>query len=252
MGKRTSYAPGTFCWADLGAADPEAAAAFYGALFGWQTERGPEEIYSMLTLDGRNVAGLYRPPDDQPPPGWLSYSSVQDADATAARARELGGKVLLEPHDVGVGRGAFLEDPQGAVFGVWQPGSLIGASLVNDPGAMVWNQLATGDVEAAQRFYGDLFGWSYEPLEGSPDPYWEIRNAEGWLNGGVMGVPAEGVPPHWLVTFTVADADAGAALVSERGGTVTVPPTAVPTGRFAEMADPHGAAFGLFEGENDP
>jgi uncharacterized protein len=67
-----------------------------------------------------------------------------------------------------------------------------------------------------------------------------------------MGLPAEGVPPHWLVMFTVADADAAAALVSDRGGTVTVPPTGVPTGRFAAMADPHGAAFGLFEGENDP
>jgi uncharacterized protein len=252
MGERTSFTPGTFCWADLGAADTGAAAAFYGALFGWGHEPVLDGGYAMFRLDGHNVAGLYQPPEDQRPPGWLSYPSVQDADATAARARELGGTVLLEPHDVGVGRGAFLQDPQGAVLGIWQPGDHIGARLVNDPGAMVWNQLATSDVEAGQRFYADLFGWTYEPLEGSSDPYWEIRNGDGWLNGGVMGLPAEGVPPHWLVMFTVADADAAAALVSERGGTVTVPPTAVPTGRFAAMADPHGAAFGLFEGENDP
>ena len=252
MGERASFTPGTFCWADLGAPDPDAAAAFYGALFGWQAAAGFGDGYTMLTLDGLGVAGLYRPPDDQPPPGWLSYASVQDADATAARARELGGTVLLEPHDVGVGRGAFLRDPQGAVVGVWEPGAHIGASLVNEPGAMVWNQLATSDVEAAQRFYADLFGWSYEPLEGSSDPYWEIRNGEGWLNGGVMGLPAEGVPPHWLVMFTVADADAAAALASGRGGTVMVAPTAVPTGRFGAMADPQGATFGIFEGENDP
>jgi predicted enzyme related to lactoylglutathione lyase len=250
MGERTSFTPGTFCWADLGAADTEAAAAFYGALFGWEPR--PGDPYAMFALDGNHVAGLYQPPDDQPPPGWLSYASVQDADATAARARELGGTVLLEPHDVGVGRGAFLQDPQGAIVGVWQPGSHIGASIVNDPGAMVWNLLATSDVDAAQRFYADLFGWSYEPLEGSSDPYWEIRNAEGWLNGGVMGLPAEGVPPHWLVMFTVADAGATSALASERGGTVIVPPTPMPTGRFAAMSDPQGAAFGIFEGENDP
>jgi uncharacterized protein len=252
MGERSSYTPGTFCWADLGTSDPDAATAFYGALFGWETKRGPHEVYSMLTLGGRNVAGLYRPPDDQPPPGWLCYPSVQDADATAALARELGGSVLLEPHAVGVGRGAFLQDPQGAVMGIWQPDGHIGASLVNEPGSMVWNQLATSDIEAAQSFYADLFGWSYEPLEGSSEPYWNIRNGEGRLNGGVMGLPAEGVPPHWLVMFTVADADAAAALVDERGGTVTVPPTAVPVGRFAAMEDPAGAAFGLFEGENDP
>jgi uncharacterized protein len=250
MGERTSYTPGTFCWADLGTADTEAAAEFYGALLGWET--GPGTPYAMFTLGGQNVAGLYQPPEDQAPPGWLSYVSVQDADATAARARDLGGAVLLKPHDVGVGRGAFLQDPQGVMFGVWQPGSHIGASRVNDPGAMVWNQLATSDVEAAQRFYADLFGWSYWPLEGSSDPYWEIRNGEGRLNGGVMGLPAEDVPPHWLVMFTVADADAAAGLVSDRGGTVTVPPTAVATGRFAAMADTQGAAFGLFEGENDP
>jgi predicted enzyme related to lactoylglutathione lyase len=107
-------------------------------------------------------------------------------------------------------------------------------------------------VDAAQRFYADLFGWSYEPLEGSSDPYWEILGRDGRLNGGVMGLPAEDVPPHWLVMFSVTGADAAATLVSDHGGAVTVPPTPVPTGRFAEMADPEGAAFGLFEGENDP
>jgi predicted enzyme related to lactoylglutathione lyase len=252
MGERTGYTPGTFCWADLGTADPAAAAEFYGALLGWEAEAGFDGGYTMLTLGGRNVAGLYQPPEDQPPPGWISYASVQDADTTTARARELGGTVLLEPHGVGVGRGAFLQDPQGALIGVWQPGGHIGASLVNEPGAMVWNQLATSDVAAAQRFYADLFGWSYEPLEGSSEPYWQIRNEEGWLNGGVMGLSGERVSPHWLVMFTIADADAAAATVSERGGAVTVPPTDVPVGRFAAMADPHGAAFGLFEGDNDP
>jgi predicted enzyme related to lactoylglutathione lyase len=160
--------------------------------------------------------------------------------------------VLLEPHDVGMGRGAFLQDPQGALFGVWQPGTHIGASLVNDPGAMVWNQLATGDVEAAQRFYSDLFDWTYEPLEGSSEPYLNIRNSEGWLNGGVMSLPDDNVPPHWLVMFTAEDADAAAARVREGGGTVTLAPSPVPVGRFAIMTDPQGASFGLFEGENDP
>jgi uncharacterized protein len=252
MAERTGYTPGTFCWADLGAADPPKAATFYGGLFGWEAETVPGGGYTMLALRGQHVAGLYRPPDDQPPPGWLSYVSVRDADATAAKARELGGSVLLEPHDVGMGRGAFLQDPQGALFGVWQPGTHIGASLVNDPGAMVWNQLATGDVEAAQRFYSDLFDWTYEPLEGSSEPYLNIRNSEGWLNGGVMSLPDDNVPPHWLVMFTAEDADAAAARVREGGGTVTLAPSPVPVGRFAIMTDPQGASFGLFEGENDP
>jgi uncharacterized protein len=250
MGERTSYTPGTFCWADLGTADTEAAAEFYGALLGWET--GPGTPYAMFTLDGQNVAGLYQPPEDQAPPRMAQLCLRAGRGRHGGPAAGPGRRGAAGAHDVGVGRGAFLQDPQGVMFGVWQPGSHIGASRVNDPGAMVWNQLATIDVEAAQRFYGDLFGWSYGPLEGSSDPYWEIRNGDGWLNGGVMGLPSEDVPPHWLVMFTVADADADAGLASDRGGTVTVPPTAVPTGRFAAMADSQGAAFGLFEGENDP
>jgi predicted enzyme related to lactoylglutathione lyase len=252
MGERTSYSPGTFCWADLGTPDTAASGQFYGELFGWEAEPLGDAPYEMLTLRGQNVAGLYRPPDDQPPPGWLSYVSVQDADATASRARELGGDVLLEPHDVGVGRGAFLQDPQGAIVALWEPGSHPGAGLVNDPGTMNWNGLATSDVEAAKGFYSGLFGWTYEPLEGSADPYWNVRNADGWLNGGVMNLPDENTPPHWLVMFTAADADAVAVRVSETGGSVIVPPSEVPVGRFAMMADPHGAAFGLFEGDTDP
>lgn len=94
MGARSSYAPGTFCWVDLSTSHAAAAAAFYGALFGWQTEdvpAGESVTYNaMLHLDGAPVAALYGLTDEQQAQGvrphWLSYVSVEDVDASAQRA----------------------------------------------------------------------------------------------------------------------------------------------------------------------
>jgi uncharacterized protein len=255
MGERTGFAPGTFCWADLGARNPEGAQRFYGELFGWTAEITPGG-YWMLTLEGKNVAGLFAAPEDFTP-AWLSYVSTPDADGIAERARALGAAVPVEPRDIGppgvnVGRSAILADPQGATFGLWQPGLHLGAQLVNDVGAMVWNQLLTPDPEAAKAFYAELFEWTYETLEGSQTPYSNIRNREGWLNGGIMALPAPEVPPQWLVSFTVEDAAATARRAEELGGAVAQPPTPTPVGEVAEFRDPEGAGFSIFAGEPEP
>ncbi len=260
MGLRESYAPGTFSWTDLGTTDPAAAAAFYGVLLGWEGEEtpaGPAGSYWMMRRDGHDVAGMMAMPEAQQaagaPPAWTSYVSVADADAAAARAAELGGAVVMPPFDVlEAGRMALLQDPQGAVFAVWQARRHIGAALVNDPGAMTMNQLTTSDPQAAAEFYSGLFGWSTSQVAPEPQAYWSFHNA-GVLNGGMMGLPPGGpAPPHWLVYFTVADLDAAAAVIAAEGGEVIVPATAVPAGRFLVARDPQGAHFALFEGAVDP
>ena len=88
MGKRESYEPGTFCWVDLATADAEGAKAFYGGLFGWETEDTPvgqSGTYTMLRLEGDDVGGLYEMGQEQREQGvrpyWLSYVSVESADA---------------------------------------------------------------------------------------------------------------------------------------------------------------------------
>lgn len=255
MGERTRYTPGTFCWADLLVADPDAAQSFFHALFGWHAESTPSGDHWMFTLGGKNVAGLEAAVGR--PAAWLSYVSVEDADAAARRAREAGAAMAAEPHDVGrpemnVGRRGVLDDPQGAAFGLWQPGVHIGATLVNSAGAMVWNQLETTDVEAAQHFYADLFGWTWEPLQGSAVPYARARNRGRRLTAGVMPLPAEDMAPRWQPSFTVADAAAACARVHELGGHVLVGPTDTPMGRIAVVADPQGARFGFFDGEPEP
>lgn len=260
MGLRESHPAGAFSWTDLSTPDPGGAAAFYGALLGWegeQTPAGPDATYWMMRVGGRDVAGMSALPEQQraagAPPYWLSYVAVDDADAVAARAAELGGEAVLPAFDVlAAGRMAVLRDPQGAWLAVWQPKEHIGAGLVNEPGAMVLNQLNTGDPDAAARFYSGLFGWTVTQVAAEPQAYWGIHNGET-LNGGMMALPPGlPAPPHWLVYFTAADLDAAAATVAREGGAVVVPPMAVPGGRILVAGDPQGATFALFEGRVDP
>lgn len=258
MGERTAYAPGTFCWADLGTTDPDAARAFYGGLLGWEGEPGGPELggYAVMTLDGAEAAGIVgqgaEQRETQVPPAWTSYVSVEDADAVVARAEELGGAVLLPPFDVArVGSMALIADPQGAAVAVWQAGEMIGASVVNQAGAMSLNQLNTSDPEAAEAFYGPLFGWEFAQVGDGAVPYWGITNA-GSLNGGMMALDASApAPPHWLVYFTCEDLDGADAMIRGGGGAVVVPPMDIESGRILVAHDPQYAFFALFEGDVD-
>jgi uncharacterized protein len=260
MGERTSHAPGTFSWVDLGTTDAQAAKAFYGRLFGWQGEdmpAGEGMTYTMLRRDGKDVAALYELSDEMRsqgvPPHWACYITVGDADAAARRAGELGGTVAMEPFDVlDAGRMALVQDPQGAMFSVWQPARHIGAQLVNGVGALSWNDLVTPDPETAAGFYRDMFGWTTQAMEGAEPSYLVIRNGER-ANGGIFGTPPgmEGVPPYWTAYFGIADLDAGLGEVEQAGGSALTPAMEVPAGRFAAVQDPQGAAFSLVEGKFD-
>jgi uncharacterized protein len=259
MGERTRYDPGTFCWVGLATSDVAAAKAFYGSLFGWEVkdlEAGAAGAYATLRRGGSEVAILYR---QQPearaagaPPHWTSYISVEDADATAARAEELGGTAVFRaPFDVlDAGRVAAIRDPTGAIVSLWQPRSRIGATLVNDTGALCWNELATTDVERAKSFFGELLGWEYETDESG---YVSVKNA-GNLNGGMreQSKQERRARPAWLPYFTVESADGAARHVAQLGGRRLAPTTEGRLGRWALIADPQGAAFAVFEGATDP
>ena len=258
MGERTSYAPGTFCWADLQTSDQEGAKRFYGELFGWEFEdmpAGDGVTYSMAGIGGKQVAAIapVPPGQEEMPPHWNSYVAVDDVDAVAARVPQLGGSVLAPPFDVmEAGRMAALADPQGGAFLIWQARQHVGAALVNGPGRLSWNELATPDPEAAGEFYSALFGWNVEPMQGLEMPYWVIRNGERG-NGGIMGQPPSmaGAPPFWTVYFGTDDADRTVAAAQELGGSVVMPVSAMADGqmRLAVLSDPAGAAFALYQGQ---
>jgi predicted enzyme related to lactoylglutathione lyase len=256
MGERTSYPPGTFCWVDLATDDQQAAKAFYGELLGWQYEDTPigeGQVYSMARLDGHDVAavGPLQGPEGVPP-HWNCYVSVEDADATAARAAGLGATVLAEPFDVfESGRMAVVQDPQGAIVSLWQPNNHIGATLVNAIGALTWNDLISPDVDASASFYRGLFGWQIDEVPESGGQYWSILNA-GNRNGGLMPQPPDS-HPAWNLYFAVEDVDATLARAAERGGQTIAGPMDIPNGtRLAVLADPQGAVFSVASGPLDP
>ncbi|MGH4026544.1 MAG: VOC family protein [Pseudonocardiaceae bacterium] len=247
-----SHEPGTPSWVDLGSPDPAAAAAFYSGMFGWSlVDQGPEAGgYRMASLQDRPVAGLG--PQQQPdvPPYWTTYISVSDADAVTKAVQAAGGTVFVEPMDVfDAGRMAMFADPSGAPFAVWQPRSHIGAMLVNEPGTMCWNELATRDTAAAKAFYPATLGWSAvdQKIDGVAYTEWTVA---GRTVAGMLPMddrwPAD-VPSHWMVYFAVDDTDAATRRAEKLGGTVTVPPTDVPPGRFAVLRDPHGAVFSVIK-----
>ena len=123
IGAQLANEPNTLVWNELATPDPEAAIRFYQAAFGLGAKPfGEGNEYTLLTVDGREVAGLMPMGDHFPagtPPHWTVYFGVDDCDATVARAGELGGTALVPPMDMpGVGRFAALADPQGAAFAV--------------------------------------------------------------------------------------------------------------------------------------
>ena len=168
MPEFTSYDAGTPSWVDHSSRDLDASNAFYRALFGWEPEDQGEEMghYTILRKGGKTVAGNMSAMGEGQPSAWVTYVSVEDADATVDRATKAGATVLVGPMDVAdIGRMAVLADPEGAAIGVWQPRTFTGAELANEAGAFGWNELNTRDVAAAKAFYTEVFGWEPHDLD---------------------------------------------------------------------------------------
>jgi hypothetical protein len=257
MGERTSYTPGTFCWADLSTTDPGAAKEFYTALFGWEVNDmpvGDDQVYSMMTIDGKSVAAITAQPEQQRDAGapalWNSYIAVESADRAVERARELSANVHAPAFDMlEAGRMGVIQDPQGAYFIAWEPKRFSGAQLVNGPGLLSWNELASPDVDASAEFYSELLEWKTEPFEGMQMPYITIQTKDGHGNGGIRPVMPPDTRPHWLVYFGADDAAATLERATGLGGTALVEAIDIGVGQIAVVQDPQGAVFALFAGQ---
>ena len=249
---------GLFIWVDVATPDPEAAAAFYGAVLGWTAEPSSpdsEMPYWYFSNAGSVAAGMGRLSEEQVArgvqPTWTSYIKVDDCDATVAKATELGGSPVMPPMQIlENGRMAMLADPAGAVFAVWESGTFDGADQFNTPGFFSWNELATRDVPAATAFYQELFGWGLEELPMGEDGVYALWKLGDRENGAVFDatalLPPE-VPSHWSVYLSVADCDDAAARIKEAGGTMIQEPFDMQEGRKAIARDPFGATFMLIQ-----
>jgi predicted enzyme related to lactoylglutathione lyase len=249
--EKTSYEHGVPSWIDIGTPDLPGAAEFYGRLFGWEAPEGDEAtgFYRNAFLNGKTVAGLGPQMNPDMPPYWTTYVNVTDSQAIADKVTAAGGTTIVPPMQVMEhGTMAIYADPQGAAFGTWQPGKHIGAQLVNEPGALSWNELQTTDIDGARDFYAAVFGWGAKTNEG-PFPYTEFQVGGGSIAGGMPQPPGtpEGMPPFWAVYFAVADLEATLASVKELGGQVLMDGMDSPAGRFAAVTDPQGGSFCIIQ-----
>lgn len=272
MSERDGYIPGVPCWADTSQPDPQAVLPFYSGLFGWEFKdampQGAGGHYFIGHIRGGDVAAVGSIPDGAPQiPMWNTYIWVESADATADRARDAGGTIVMDAFDVmDAGRMAVIADTDGAVFCAWEARNHKGSRVVNEHGAVNFNNLATRDPDAAARFYGAVFGWT--TLQLPSGTFWTLpgygdyleRLSPGLRDGmKQMGAPegfidvvavlnpiAEGdsaTSPAWNITFAVDDALATIKAATDLGGAVIAGPAEAPWTRYAVIKDPQGAMF---------
>ncbi|OYU40135.1 MAG: glyoxalase/bleomycin resistance/extradiol dioxygenase family protein [Pseudorhodobacter sp. PARRP1] len=241
------------CWYELASPDLEKVKTFYAGMLGWTwADSGmPSMTYLLAKAGDDMVAGLFAP-DPGMPVAWTNYTAVDDADATAAKAKDLGATIVVPPTDIpGTGRFSVLIDPQGAVFGILQPlpmadGTAGGAFNQQKSGHGNWHDLATPDTAAALAFYGALFGWAVtRAMQMGPDMVYTVINREGQDIGGIF-TEAGKAAASWTVYFGAPSIKDAVETVKAAGGTVLHDPAEVPGGAFIiHCTDPGGAAFAL-------
>lgn len=254
MPARTSYAEGIPNWTDLRTTDPAKAKAFYKELFGWEYADGPDGqggTYTMCLKGGVPAAGLSRQPQAQTDMGmpsmWVASIAVDDVEASTRKAEAAGGQVMMPPMAVtDAGRMSVVADPTGGTVILWEKRNHVGAGVVNEHGALIWDELISDDVPEAARFYGEVLGWTTEEMPMPQGPYTIFKVGDAGI-AGAMAPPMPNMPNHWGVYFAVDDIEAALATVRENGGTVIMGPMDSPPGKLAVIQDPTGAMVSIMQ-----
>ncbi len=249
------FPAGAPCWADATVPDVAAGRRFYEQLFGWSFVTGSPEYggYAQATLDGRAVAALApQMAGQEVPPAWTLYFASPDAAATAEQVREHGGRVLMEPMEIGAfGRMVTAADPGGVLFGVWEAGSHHGFERRDEPGTFCWAEVVTRDPAAADAFFPAVFPYEVRRME-DPDASldYKVYGFGGTPALGRMAMPPAAppdMPSHTEIYFAVPDCDGAVETVQQLGGRLIEGPVDSPFGRFASVADPQGMTFSVID-----
>ena len=264
---------GRFVWHDLRTTDPDAAKAFYAALFGWdiQDVPMPHGTYRMISdrpadEGGQGLGGIEDVPQEGVPAHWLGYVTVSDVDAAAEAATSGGGQVHMPPTDIPeVGRFSIVADPSGAVVAPFRSasGDLPEPEGPPTAGQFCWDELVSTDAAACEGFYQNLFPWRLESMTMPSGPempeftYHLFKRGEGEAakdGAGMLQMPpqAEG-PSHWIPYIAVDDVDALCAKAESLGACIYKQPDDIPNmGRFAVLGDPQGATFAVWKNLEQP
>ncbi|MER5469091.1 VOC family protein [Streptomyces sp. NPDC002935] len=244
---------GTPCWADAMFSDVEGAKSFYGDVLGWTFGEASSEYgnYTQAYSNGNAVAAVVPPmPGQEGQSAWCLYFASPDSAATAAKIKDNGGEVLMEPMQVGdFGTMTLARDPSGAVFGVWEAGVHEGFESIGEPGAYAWAEVFTREPEKSDPFFPAVFPFSAQQVEDDNVDFRIFSLAEKPVLGRMKmtdDFPPE-VPSYVNVYFTVGNCDEAVAKATERGAILRFGPMDSPFGRFAALSDPQGAAFSVID-----
>ena len=236
-------------WFDLSTSDLEAAKSLYAELFGWSYQSFGEEMghYTMAFREGRAAAAVApkMPGQEDGPVTWTVYFGVTDINAAVARVTAQGGSMLVPPMAIpGSGHMAIAVDLGGAVFGLWQADPFPGAGIEGEPGAMCWSEVACRNAADNAAFYASVFGLNIQTMDAGGSPYHMLRDGDAPVCGVMqMNEQWEGIPPHWMAYFAVADLEAANATLAKHGGTAMHGPIPSPYGRIMVVKDAQGAVF---------
>lgn len=195
---------------------------------------------------------------------WMPHIQVAEVAQSAARAAELGGRVLMHQKDAGgTSQWAVLSDPNGAAFGVIPvvPAGAVASSDAAPPeegsrmGRIAWLDLTVPDADATRDFYRQVVGWAVQDVEmrdgGERYADYNMLGGDGNPAAGVCHARGvnRGLPPVWMIYLPVGDLDESLRRVEEQGGTV-LKSMKGGDGKYvyAAVRDPVGASLALVPG----
>jgi predicted enzyme related to lactoylglutathione lyase len=231
---------GKFVWNDLLTDDVAIAKGFYGQLFGWTFEqRGG---YTVIKNESQSIGGMAQVGEESGKTGaarWICSLSVADVDKAAALTTEAGGTVHVGPLELlNRGRGALVDDPQGAQL-------LLLNATDGDPedkepviGSWLWHELWSHDTEASLAFYQKLAGYDFD---GEQTDYLILLKDDQW-RAGIRNIKDSELVMRWIPVVRVADTKETAERSEELGGQLHVGPRDTASGgSVALLSDPSGA-----------
>jgi len=244
-------APGTFIGADLITEDAEAASGFYANLFGWDVEKVEDGGYA-INHKGRLIASISQIDNSDSEVErsfWLVALAVNDLKQAMRSASENNAEVYEEITKVkDLGRFAVIGDAEKAPVMFIQSGKTpIGGTT--GPGAWVWAELWTDDIEKAATFYADVVGVGHDTTDRGGEDY-HLFTSQGKPRAGIIKIPVEleNVDPGWAPYVGVTDITVTLAKVKKLGGRVIFGEIEHPAaGSVALVMDPTGAALFVYQ-----
>jgi predicted enzyme related to lactoylglutathione lyase len=235
---------------EIAGPDQKGLIDFYTQLFGWKTTDIPGDMpYSIVTPGEGGATGGIGPTPDGSPGHVTFYVGVDDVDEALAKAESSGGTKVMGPMDVPGGKIGLFTDPEGHVVGLWSGDMQGNGESAGTP--VIWFEVIGKDGGALRSFYGDLFGWKTEEMEGM-DYGVVSADANGGGIGGGIGSGQEDAN-YQTVYAGVDDVQGTLDKAESLGAKTLVPPMDIPNGpTIALFVDPQGHTFGLVKPEPMP